>query len=297
MPAFESRDLFDPDFLQSLSRLHLRAKRVAAGGRHAEQRSRDMGAGIEFKDFRPYTSGDDFRAIDWTIYQRLGRVFLRLFEEQEDLPVYLMPDVSRSLFLESPPRARTGLRTALALASIALNQHDSVGLFPYSDELQILLRPQAGSGRIMRFAAAMASLEVGETTDLEASLKRLDSMRMRPGLLVLISDFFEPKGLDAALRQLGRMRHKLLFVQLVRKSDRDPDLQGDYELVDCETRQAASVSITPAIRDRYRKAYQSFEDQLTGFARRRGAGLIQMDVDREILPQLSALFETGSYIV
>jgi uncharacterized protein (DUF58 family) len=297
MPAFESRDLFDPDFLQSLSRLHLRAKRVAAGGRHAEQRSRDMGAGIEFKDFRPYTPGDDFRAIDWTIYQRLGRVFLRLFEEQEDLPVYLMPDISRSLFLETPPRARTGLRTALAMASIALNQHDSVGLFPFSDQLQILLRPQAGSGRIMRFASALAGLEMGGTTNLTGSLRKLESLRLRSGLLVVISDFFEPNGLDAALKQLGRMRHKLLLVQLIRKSDRDPQLQGDYELVDCETGQAASVSITPTIRDRYRKAYGAFETNVTEFARKRGAGLIQMDVEKDILPQLSELFETGSYVV
>ncbi len=297
MPAFDSKDLFDPKFLQSLSRLHLRAKRVAAGGRHAEQRSRDMGAGIEFKDFRPYTPGDDFRAIDWTIYQRLGRVFLRLFEEQEDLPVYLMPDISRSLFLETPPRARSGLRTALALASIALNQHDSVGVFPFSDQMQILLRPQAGSGRIMRFAKALAGLEMGKHTNLTLSLRKLDSLRLRPGLLVLISDFFEPGGLDTALEQLGRMRHKLLLVQLLRPSDRDPALQGDYELVDCETGQAASVSITPTIRDRYRKAYGAFEEQLTGFARKRGAGLLQMDVEQEILPQLSGLFETGSYVV
>lgn len=297
MPAFDRSDLFDPQFLQSLSRLHLRAKRVAAGGRHADQRSRDLGAGIEFKDFRPYSAGDDFRAIDWTIYQRLGRVFLRLFEEMEDLPVYLVPDISRSLFLESPPRAKTGLRTALALASIALNQHDSVGIFPFSDQLDVLLRPQSGSGRIMRFASALAGLEPGKTTNLHESLRKLMALRLRPGLLVLISDFFEPGGLAPALRQLGRMRHKLLLVQLFRKSDRDPDLQGDYELVDCETGEAASVSITPAIRDRYRKSYATFEEQLTGFARKRGAGLLQMDVEEEVLPQLSELFETGSYVV
>ena len=103
-PITES-ELFDPAFLEAVGRLRLVAHRVARGGRPAEQRSKDMGAGIEFRDFRPYSPGDDFRAIDWNIYRRLGRVFLRLFEELEDLPVYLAPDVSQSLFLESPPRA------------------------------------------------------------------------------------------------------------------------------------------------------------------------------------------------
>ena len=94
------------------------ARRVPRDGRFAEQRSRDLGHGTDFCDFRPYSPGDDFRSIDWNIYQRLGRVFLRPYEELEDLPLYLIPDVSRSMFLESPPRARAGLRTTLALASI-----------------------------------------------------------------------------------------------------------------------------------------------------------------------------------
>ncbi len=128
MPALSAvRDsLFDPDFLESVRHLRIIARRVPHGGRFAEQRAADLGHGIEFRDFRAYTPGDDLRAVDWNIYRRLGRVFVRLFEEFKDLPLYLMPDVSRSMFLESPPRADAGLRAALALASIALGQHDSV---------------------------------------------------------------------------------------------------------------------------------------------------------------------------
>ena len=107
-------EIFDPAFLESLKALRFVARRVAAGGRFAEQRSKDLGSGIEFRDYRPYTAGDDFRSIDWNIYRRLGRVFLRLFEELEDLPLYLLPDVSDSMWLEEPPRARAGLRAAYA---------------------------------------------------------------------------------------------------------------------------------------------------------------------------------------
>ena len=135
MSRFRTDELFDPDFLESVQRLRIVARRVPRGGRHAEQRSRDLGHGIEFRDFRAYTPGDDLRAVDWNVYGRLRKVFLRLYEELEDLPVYLLVDVSASMFHETPPRARAGLRTALALAAITLGQHDSVGVFPFSDDL------------------------------------------------------------------------------------------------------------------------------------------------------------------
>lgn len=297
MPALGTKELFDPAFLEAVGRLHIRARRVAGGGRQAEQRSRDLGTGIEFKDFRPYSPGDDFRAIDWTIYRRLGRVFLRLFEETEDLPVYLCCDVSRSMFLEDPPRARAGLRCALALAAVALDQHDTVGLFPFAEDLRIALRPQAGKGRILRFAHILGALEPGGETDLARSMASLEALRLREGLVVVISDFFDRGGLDAVLPALKRLRHRLLLVQLLRPGDRDPTVSGDLELRDCESGLRTTVSITPRLLEAYRRSWQAFERGLVGFAQRRGAGLLQLDADAEVLPQLATLFETGSYLV
>ncbi len=287
-------ELFDADFLESLAHLRIVARRVARGGRHAEQRSRDLGSGIEFRDFRPYSPGDDFRAIDWNIYRRLGRVFLRLFEELEDLPVYLVTDVSRSMYLEEPPRARAGLRCALTLASIALNQHDSVGLFPFGDDLDIAMRPRSGKGRLMRLAQAMAACEPRGTTDFARSIGRFAAMGLREGLAVVISDFFDPAGIAAVTGVLKTLRHRVLLVQLVRSSDRDPKVEGDLQLVDCETGDTEDVSATAAVLAHYRDAYDRFQAGLVAFARSRNAGLLQLDADAEVVPQLASLFETGS---
>ncbi len=120
-PAIQLEQLLGDGFLEALQSLRISARRVPRRGRHAEQRSKDLGSGIEFRDFRPYVPGDDLRSIDWNIYRRLGRVFLRLFEEMEDLPLYLMPDVSRSMYFEAPPRALGGLRCALALAAVSVD--------------------------------------------------------------------------------------------------------------------------------------------------------------------------------
>ena len=290
-------ELFDAEFLESLTRLRIRARRVARGGRHAEQRSLDLGSGIEFRDFRPYSPGDDFRAIDWNIYRRLGRVFLRLFEELEDLPVYLIVDTSESMFLETPPRGHAALRCALALTAVALNQHDSVGLFPFSDDLEVALRPQSGKGRLFTFAEGMARLEPGGSTNFDASLRRFRSMRLRRGLAVVISDFFDARGAASVVQSLKLLEHRILLVQLVRASDRDPDVRGDLRLLDCESGAAEDVSATAAVLESYRHAYDRFQGTLIEFTRSRGAGLLRLDADVDIVPQLATLFESGNLLV
>ncbi|MEZ5975103.1 MAG: DUF58 domain-containing protein [Planctomycetota bacterium] len=189
--------LFDGHFLEEVQHLRLVARRVAPRGRFAEQASKDRGAGIEFQDYRPYTPGDDLRAIDWTVYRRLGRVFLRQFEELEDLPVYLLPDTSGSLWLETPPRIAAGLRVSLALAAVALGQHDTVGVFPFAEELSVLARPKAGKGRIFTLAKQLEGIEPGGNTDLRKSIRRFSSMGLRSGLVVIVSDFFDPDGIAA----------------------------------------------------------------------------------------------------
>ncbi|MEC7584118.1 MAG: DUF58 domain-containing protein [Planctomycetota bacterium] len=287
--------IFDPQFLEELHGLRLVASRVAQGGRYAEQRSRDLGHGLEFRDFRPYAPGDDLRGVDWNIYQRLHRVFLRQFEEFEDLPLYVLPDISESMFAEDPPRALAGLRTSLALAAISLAQHDSVGLFPFHSKLDLVLKPTTGRTMLMTVARALAELVPGGQTDLAAAVRGLQALRLREGLVVIISDFFDPRGLEPMFAELSALRHRLLFVQLVRSTDRDPGVTGELRLVDCETQAIENVSVTESVLRRYREAYGRFQDQLTNQAEQRGAGLIQLDVEQPIVKQLATLFERGVY--
>jgi len=291
--------LFDGDFLEQVQRLRLVARRVAPRGRHAEQAAKDRGAGLEFQDYRPYVPGDDLRAIDWTVYRRLGRVFLRLFEELEDLPVYLLPDISASMWLEDPPRVRAGLQSALALAAVALGQHDAVGVFPFANDLTILSRPKAGKSRIFTLAQQLQSLEPGGQTDLVTSMKRFQAMGLREGLAVVVSDFFDPGGVEAVAKALRGIRHRLLLVQLVRPSDRNPEqsLQGDLQLTDCESGAVENVSLTPHVLERYRASYDRFAQGLADFASSRQAGLLALDTEGPVIDQIATLFEQGRYVV
>ena len=286
-------DLFDASFLASLKGLRIVARRVPRGGRPAEQRSRDMGSGLEFRDYRPYVPGDDFRAIDWPLYQRLGKVFLRLFEELEDLPLYLMPDVSTSMFLESPPRARACLRTTLALAAISLAQHDRIGVFGFGEDVIDPLRPGAGRGRVRRVAQVLSQLRPAGPTNLARAVETVHKRGMRNGLLVIVSDFFDPAGLEPLREVLRHVRHRLLFVPLVRSIDRDPQLRGDVRLRDCEDGSTADVTITPALLEQYREAYDGFRTELSELATATGGGLLTIDADAPIPAQLAAFFQRG----
>ncbi len=291
--------LFDPGFLASLSHLSITVQRVAAGGRFGDRLSKDLGAGIEFRDYRGYSPGDDPRAIDWNIYRRLGKVFLRLYEEQQDLPLYLMPDVSTSMFHEPEPRALTALRTALALATISLSHHDSTALFPFAEKMEMRVKSMSGKASTMAFAEHLARLsppaEAG--TNLSAALRRLADMNLRRGLLVVISDFFDPAGLDAVRDALRSIRHRMLFVQLVRPSDEQPNLDGDLRLVDCETGEAAEITITPHVLERYRDAYAQFNRDLAALVKYHHGGLLRLDVEEDLVTQLNTLFAAGSLVV
>ena len=287
--------MFDSGFLESLQGLRIVARRVPRHGRHAEQRSADFGGGTDFRDFRDYTPGDDLRYVDWNVYRRLRHVVVRLFEELEDLPHYLLPDISDSMWAEQPPRAVPALKATLALASISLAQHDRVGVYPFGEQIRDRRRPKAGKGRILALAGELAALEPAGGTNLCAALDSIRSLRLRPGLLTIVSDFFDPRGLDPVLETLRRMRHRLLLIPVIRASDREPVLTGDVRVRDCETGVAEDITVTASVLERYRAAYTRFEGALEDFARERRAGLLRLDADGDVVAQLAGLFEGGNY--
>lgn len=282
--------LFSEDFIRSVSQLRIVARQVPAGGRHAEQRSRDLGSGMEFRDFRSYVPGDDLRRVDWNMYRRSGRLFLRLFEETEDLPLYILLDLSDSMYFDAPPRADAARQLAGALAAISLNQLDRVGVYPFGEDLARPLVPTMGTRGLRLVLEYLEGLGPAGPTNLPRSLQRFAMLPVRSGLAAVISDFFDPQGIQATIEALGLLRHRLLLVQVVRPTDADPELAGELTLVDCETQAAVAVSISPTVRQAYRSAYEGFCDRLLRFAALRRAAHLRLHAGLPVLQQLSTLF-------
>ncbi|MCY3541585.1 MAG: DUF58 domain-containing protein [Gammaproteobacteria bacterium] len=294
-------ELFDSEFLSALEVFDLRIKRFIRQGRHGEQLSHDRGFGQEFKDFKAYVPGDDLRAVNWSIYQRLGRLFVHVFEEYQDLPVYLLVDLSKSMFLEDPPRIVAGLRTALALGAIAAGQHDIVSLFSFSDNLDMQTKPISSKGQLIVLARQMAELDELDRTNLSDVLDELSHQKLRRGLLVIVSDFFDPSGIEAIDDAIRKVRHKILLIQLTKEEDADPELNpeivGDLRLVDCELDDAIDVTIEPQVIREYKRIYGTFNEALIELADSLGSGLVQIDCEKDILDQLSLMFQTRNLLV
>lgn len=285
--------LFSESFVHAVSRLRIAVRQVPRGGRHAEHRSRDLGGGIEFRDFRPYVAGDDVRRIDWNLYRRSGRIFLRLFEETQDLPVYILLDVSDSMFFEAPPRADAARQIAAVLAAVSLNQLDRAAVHPFGADLVPPLAATAGPGALRRVLAYLERLGPAGPTDLPRCLRRFAALRLRGGLAVVVSDFFDPRGVEAVVEAMRSLRHRLVVVPIVRPTDADPAFGGELRLIDCESDARVDVTVTPAGLERYRAAYRAFFDALQAFVARRRATMFALDADQPVLDQLGGLFAGG----
>ncbi len=293
----DAGDLFDPAFLAALDGFSLRVAEAQKGGRLADQRTSARGQGADFADFRSYAAGDDLRTIDWNLYRRLGKVFVRVFEEQQDLPVYLLIDVSRSMYAETPRRIDAARRVALGLASVALRQHDAVTVLPFSNDVATTLRSVNGKANVARVAQALATLRPGGGTELAAVIRQLAATRMRRGLLVVVSDFFDAEGIEETVAALRTLRHRLLLVQMTRAHDADPALApaltGDVTLQDDETTDGVALTITPDLIAAYLKAFRTFNRQLHEFADGAAVGLMRIDAADDVLAQMTAFFAGG----
>ena len=185
---------FEDDFLKKLEYLHVVSKKAFAGQNRADRLARKRGRGLEFADHRQYTPGDDFRHIDWKAYKRLNRLLLRLFDEEQDLPIYLFIDASRSM--AEPAKFDQARRIAAALCYIGLAHLDRVTILTFGGKIGNESMPGRGKGRIFRVFDQLERLETDGTTDLRETFKEFASRSRQQGLAVVISDFLDPQGFE-----------------------------------------------------------------------------------------------------
>lgn len=252
-------DLFDDAFLRTLEHLHLVSRRVFSGNLRAERRTRKAGSGIEFADHRTYARGDDFRYIDWNLYGRLDKLLLRLFEEEEDLHIYMLIDVSDSMAIGAPrPKLHFAMQIAAALSYVGLANLDRVAIVPFGDSLGEHLSPSRGKNRIHRVFEFLRTCKIGGTTNIAECMKAFVAQHKRRGLAVVISDFYDPKGFEQGINTLRYYKHEPFVLQVYDQREAKPVLHGDLTVVDCETGDAKEVTVSKAVLDAYEREYDNY---------------------------------------
>lgn len=289
--------LLDEDFLRKIDRLTLVSKRVRAGSLKGERRSLKRGTSVEFADYRDYTPGDDLRQVDWNIYARLEKVFLKLFEEEEELTVHILLDCSRSMDWSGPgdeyaaaDGASTGLpylnkllyakKTAAALAYIALSAMDRVTITAVNASTsgyEARLPMMRGKNQTLRMIRFVNDVMPGGGVDLNTAMRAYANQTRQPGLLFIISDLFAPGGCFDGIRSLQSAGHEITLLHTLSPDEVNPTLRGDFKLVDSETGETQDVSVDQKAIDLYLREFQNWQRDLMDFSQRRSINYIQVE--------------------
>jgi uncharacterized protein (DUF58 family) len=288
--------LFSSDFLRKLEYLHIVSKRAFPGQFRAERRSRKLGSGLEFADHRAYVPGDDFRHVDWTAYQRLDKLLLRLFEVEQDLPIYLLIDCSRSMAAGTPAKLQYACQVAAALCYIGLAHLDRVTVLAFAGDVVRELPSQRGRGRIFKVFRFLADIEPGPSTNLRTSFTTFISRPRARGVAVVISDFLDPAGFAPGLDVLRFYRHDVFAVHVTTRPEVEPDLRGDLTLVDLETSETREVAVTPAVLASYRAVFLQLCDDLARYCTRFRFGYLQAPAERPIEDAILQVFRQGRFL-
>jgi uncharacterized protein (DUF58 family) len=286
--------LLDETFLRKLDRLSLPARRVRAGQIQGERRSTRRGTSVEFADYRSYARGDDLRRVDWNIYARLERPFVKLFEEEEDLAVTVLLDASASMAWQeagTPTQAGDGpdgtkwicaLQLAAALGTIALAGGDRLSVLALRPTPGERFGPARGRGHTLPLLGWLQVLRADGTTDLNASLRTHASSAGRAGLTLLISDLFSPAGFTEGLAVLAARGHEVAVLHLLSPAEVEPPLEGDLRLVDVETGEPEEVTLDGATQALYRQRLAAWREGIRRTCHVRGAHYVSVQSDTPI---------------
>ena len=272
--------IFEEETIRKINRLTLVASQVRKGMLKGERRSTKRGASIEFADYRNYTAGDDLRRLDWNVYARLDRPFIKLMEEQEDLAVHVLVDSSLSMDWGEGERNkyRYALHLAAAIASIALNSGDRLAVTLLKPgRLPQGYGPVRGSGHFLQLLKFLENRAASGATDLNRSLKDYAFSAGRPGLLFLISDLFSPAGYEAGISALYGRGYELVVLHVLAPDEIDPGLAGDLRLLDVETGLALEASLDRGMLEGYRQRLSAWQNEIRLACHKRGGRYLPID--------------------
>jgi uncharacterized protein (DUF58 family) len=282
-----SGPLLTPELLRRLEQFQLLAARRAKSSAKGERRSRARGQSVEFADYRTYVHGDDFRYLDWNLYGRLERLFLKLYEEERELPVRIFLDASESMTFGEPRKFDFARQVAAAIGYVALSGFDRVSLIPFpalsnggqSDstaertmELAArgALRSVRGKKSAIQFFQNLSALTAGGSANLNEALRRGALEARQAGLALVLSDFLDPEGYETGLNALVGRGFQVDLVQILAPEELSPGSFGDLRLVDSESGATQEVTFGRYRMKAYQQTVQNFIQRLREFCQGRG---------------------------
>ncbi|MCA9928661.1 MAG: DUF58 domain-containing protein [Anaerolineales bacterium] len=269
--------------MRKLEQLALIADKVRVGVMKGDRRSSKRGTSIEFADYRNYTQGDDLRRLDWNVYARLERPFIKLLEEEEDLAVHVLVDASSSMNWpdddDETNKWQYALRLAGALGHIGLATGDLVSVSLLNGDGNQQWGPYRGQPNSLRLFEFLENGRFGGITDLNISLKNYALRGRRPGLLFVITDLLSPNGYQDGLHALQARGYEVGIIHLLSPDEVEPPVSGDLKLIDVETGSDAEITLDPTTLSLYRERLQAWQTEIGDYCSRRAIHYIPVTTD------------------
>ena len=289
----------DPTSLMRIKSLQLRAKVVVEGFYNGLHRSPFHGFSVEFSEYRPYTTGDDPRTLDWKLYARSDRYYIKKYEDETNRRCYLIVDQSKSMGFGSLEYSKAEYaRTLVAtLAHYLSMQRDAVGLLTFDEKVNDFIAARHRPGHMNRLLAALEQSVAGSGTDVSAPLEQLASLVSKRGLIILISDLLAPT--EMLRTKLGYLRsrgHEMIVLRVNDPSEVEFALPEAAMIKDMETGQ--EIYIDPEVaKDDYERRFKEHETELVSICDSLGIDFTRMvtnePLDRALFDLLSAQVRRG----
>jgi uncharacterized protein (DUF58 family) len=282
--------LIDPKSLMAIRNLEFRARIVVEGFWNGLHRSPYHGFSVEFTEFRQYTPGDDLRYLDWRVFARSDRFYIKKFEDETNLRCHLLVDHSRSMGFGSLPYTKSEYANTLAatLAWFLFKQGDAVGLLTFDEHLRDILPPRNRAGHLRQLMLALEKPLAGQSTDFKLPLTRVLQMVRKRGVVVLISDLLAPLvDLERALGELCAFGHEALVFHLLDPAETSFNFDQAAIFQDLENERKLYVDPL-TIRQTYMGKLREHCEAARSICEQRGIGYVLLKTDR---PMELALFD------
>jgi len=260
-----------PQFIQKLEKLRIVSKKVFPGRFKGEHRSPKRGTSVEFADYRVYQHGDDLRHVDWNIYARSDKLFVKLFTEEENLDISFLVDVSQSMTFGEPSKLNYACLIIAALGYIGLANLDLISVTTFSNSLESRLSQLHGKRQIHKLINFLENIGIGGETNLQSSFQQyaIDASN-RSGIIVIISDFMDKNGYQIGLKKLCKKQFDLHLIHLFSSEELTPAVEGEIRLEDSETGEAKEITVNEQVLDEYRQKLEQFCKDLRSFCMKNG---------------------------
>lgn len=268
--AIATSPLLSPQLLAQLERLELVSRKIFRGRMKGERRSKRKGQSVEFADFRQYVPGDDLRFIDWNLFARMERLYLKLFLEEEDLHFYALIDTSASMDFGEPTKLQFAKQLAASLGFIGLCRADRVKIETLGTSNRKPGPALRGRSSLWRMVEYLEGIEPGENVTLVEGVKNFCLRNSGKGILVLISDLMDKSGYEQALRFLVAQQMDVYVLHVMCPEELDPEIKGDLKLIDIEDDDVAEITVSRPLLEKYKRTLAAFVDGAREFCTRRG---------------------------